>query len=40
MLREAVEKYRIEAAEAVHKQEKAEEKLKECTQEQDEVKSN
>lgn len=36
-LREAVEKYRQEAAEAIQKYEKSEEKLQECTREQDEV---
>ncbi|OAE21380.1 hypothetical protein AXG93_3658s1020 [Marchantia polymorpha subsp. ruderalis] len=35
-LREAVEKYRQEAAEAIQKYEKSEEKLQECTREQDE----
>ncbi|CAM6117692.1 unnamed protein product [Calypogeia fissa] len=37
MLREAVEKYKKEAADAVYKQEKAEERVQECTREQDEV---
>ncbi|KAL3693894.1 hypothetical protein R1sor_007545 [Riccia sorocarpa] len=36
-LKEAVEKYRLEAAEAIQRCERSEEKLQECTREQDEV---
>ncbi|KAL2634282.1 hypothetical protein R1flu_005761 [Riccia fluitans] len=36
-LKEAVEKYRLEAAEALQRCERSEEKLQECTREQDDV---